>query len=154
MARLPSPTPFQVRFCEYKGVVMDFVLVGLTLLALYLALFRLILAPRDQSGQHKKPLATVALAVVVVLVMYRGLRVVMSPSAPITMMRSELAKFTGQDGGPIYLALRGRIYDVSSGRSHYGPGGGYAGFSGRDASRSFVDLCFTRELQACVLLLP
>lgn len=39
--------------------------------------------------------------------------------------------------GP-YLALLGQVFDVSKGAQHYGPGGGYAFFSGKDASRAFV----------------
>jgi membrane-associated progesterone receptor component len=38
----------------------------------------------------------------------------------------ELKNFAGQDATtPIYLALKGKIYDVSRGRSFYGPGGAY-----------------------------
>ena len=42
------------------------------------------------------------------------------------------------DGSPIYLAVAGDVYDVSDGRAHYGPDGGYGGFSGRDATRFFI----------------
>ncbi|XP_023333620.1 neuferricin [Eurytemora carolleeae] len=31
-----------------------------------------------------------------------------------------------------------RVYDVTKGKDYYGPGGGYAFFSGRDGSRAFV----------------
>ncbi|ONL94634.1 BTB/POZ domain-containing protein NPY2 [Zea mays] len=35
------------------------------------------------------------------------------------------------------------VFDVTKGRSHYGPGGGYHHFAGRDASRAFVSGNFT-----------
>ncbi|XP_006105334.1 LOW QUALITY PROTEIN: neuferricin [Myotis lucifugus] len=51
----------------------------------------------------------------------------------------ELARHRGGPGEPgLYLALLGRVYDVSSGRRHYEPGAPYSGFAGRDASRAFV----------------
>jgi len=50
----------------------------------------------------------------------------------------ELAKFNGEGDQGLYLALLGRVYDVEKGRKHYGPGGGYHFFAGRDASRAFV----------------
>ncbi|MBZ3877168.1 Neuferricin [Sciurus carolinensis] len=51
----------------------------------------------------------------------------------------ELARYRGGPGDPgLYLALLGRVYDVSSGRRHYEPGAHYCGFAGRDASRAFV----------------
>jgi predicted heme/steroid binding protein len=124
---------------------MDVLLVAFVLVAVYLLVFRVLVAARQPGDETRRLAATVAGLVLAVLAAHRGMRLVLAEPAPITMTRSELAKFTGVGGGPIYLAVRGRIYDVSSGRAHYGPGQGYAGFSGRDASRSFVDLCFTRE---------
>ncbi|XP_053067801.1 neuferricin isoform X3 [Acinonyx jubatus] len=51
----------------------------------------------------------------------------------------ELARYRGGAGDPgLYLALLGRVYDVSPGRRHYEPGAHYSGFAGRDASRAFV----------------
>jgi len=50
----------------------------------------------------------------------------------------ELAKYNGEGDHGLYLGLLGRVYDVEKGRKHYGPGGGYHFFAGRDASRAFV----------------
>ncbi|KAM7310286.1 hypothetical protein ISCGN_007199 [Ixodes scapularis] len=51
----------------------------------------------------------------------------------------ELRKYDGtSDVHGLYLALLGRIYDVQKGAEHYRPGGGYAHFAGRDASRAYV----------------
>ncbi|KAF6093204.1 cytochrome b5 domain containing 2 [Phyllostomus discolor] len=55
------------------------------------------------------------------------------------LIPEELARYRGGPGDPgLYLALLGRVYDVSSGRRHYEPGAHYSGFAGRDASRAFV----------------
>ena len=61
--------------------------------------------------------------------------------ADFTMTARELAAMDGKDGKPLYLAIRGRIYDVTSGRSFYGYGRSYHHFVGRDASRAFATGC-------------
>lgn len=61
------------------------------------------------------------------------------PSGLRLFVPEELARYRGGPGDPgLYLALLGRVYDVSSGRRHYEPGAHYSGFAGRDASRAFV----------------
>ena len=40
----------------------------------------------------------------------------------------------------------GDVYDVSAGRLHYGVGGPYHFFAGRDASRAYVTGCFKTHL--------
>lgn len=58
----------------------------------------------------------------------------------------ELILYNGTDEGkPILLGILGSVFDVTKGRSHYGPGGGYHHFSGRDASRAFVSGNFTED---------
>ena len=44
--------------------------------------------------------------------------------------KAELEHYTGDDGSGVYIALLGRVYDVTGGRKHYGPDGGYHGFAG------------------------
>lgn len=51
---------------------------------------------------------------------------------PITV--SELSQFDGRDGGPIYVAIKGVVFDVSAKREMYGPGKSYNVFAGKDAS--------------------
>lgn len=47
---------------------------------------------------------------------------------------------------PVYLAVRGRVFDVSPGRNFYGPGGPYQNFAGRDASRGLACGSFDRDM--------
>lgn len=59
-----------------------------------------------------------------------------------------LAKFNGENNTPVLLAIKGEVFDVSAGRSFYGPGGPYSNFAGHDASRglaksSFDDIMIT-----------
>nr|XP_022907596.1 membrane-associated progesterone receptor component 1-like [Onthophagus taurus] len=55
------------------------------------------------------------------------------------MTFEDLKKYDGT--GPdnrILVAIKGNIYDVSKARNFYGPGGSYAAFAGRDASRGLA----------------
>ncbi|KAJ7298933.1 hypothetical protein O6H91_02G148500 [Diphasiastrum complanatum] len=50
---------------------------------------------------------------------------------------AELSQYNGSDPDlPILVAIKGKIYDVSSGKNFYGPGGAYTVFAGHDASRA------------------
>jgi len=78
------------------------------------------------------------------------------PPPPPTVFRTftppDLQPFNGADRPEVYLAVRGRVFDVSSGRNFYGPGGPYQNFAGRDASRglacgSFDEDMLTKDLQ-------
>lgn len=55
----------------------------------------------------------------------------------------ELRAYDGSDPNkPLLMAIKGKIYDVSRSRMFYGPGGPYAMFVGRDASRALALMSF------------
>ncbi|KAJ1664054.1 Dihydrodipicolinate synthase [Coemansia sp. RSA 1813] len=59
----------------------------------------------------------------------------------------ELAECNGKDEDtPLYIGVKGIVYDVSQSRGFYGPGGPYSNFSGRDASRGLALACFEESV--------
>ncbi|GES58401.1 putative DNA damage response protein [Aspergillus terreus] len=80
------------------------------------------------------------------------------PKAPVTLPKgpppvvfrtftpTTLLEFNGEGDKPVYLAVRGRVFDVSPGRNFYGPGGPYENFAGRDASRGLAFQSFDKEM--------
>mmetsp|Transcript_11278 Transcript_11278/g.11309 ORF Transcript_11278/g.11309 Transcript_11278/m.11309 type:complete len:323 (+) Transcript_11278:64-1032(+) len=90
---------------------------------------------------------------------YRGYPVVGRVSevpkewADRTFSRSDLTVFDGSQSvpsgrvdAPILLGVSGRVLDVSyGGKEHYGPGGGYHLFAGKDASRALAKMSFSDE---------
>ncbi|KAL5231428.1 hypothetical protein ABZP36_030204 [Zizania latifolia] len=55
----------------------------------------------------------------------------------------ELRQYDGSDPEkPLLMAIKGQIYDVSQSRMFYGPGGPYALFAGKDASRALAKMSF------------
>ncbi|OMO61566.1 Plant peroxidase [Corchorus capsularis] len=58
----------------------------------------------------------------------------------------QLSQYNGTDPSkPIYVAIKGVIYDVTTGKSFYGPGGAYAMFAGKDASRALAKMSKNEE---------
>ncbi|KAF0920505.1 hypothetical protein E2562_035528 [Oryza meyeriana var. granulata] len=50
---------------------------------------------------------------------------------------TQLRAYDGSDPSkPIYISIRGKVYDATSGHSFYGPGGAYIVFAGHEASRA------------------
>ncbi|PSN66823.1 DNA damage response protein [Corynespora cassiicola Philippines] len=68
------------------------------------------------------------------------------PTVFRTFTPPELFPYNGLNGMPVYLAVRGRIFDVTAGRNFYGPGGPYANFAGRDASRGLACGSFDEDM--------
>lgn len=65
------------------------------------------------------------------------------PSQQRLFSESLLARFDGKyEENPVYIAIDGDVYDVSSNRRVYGPGGSYAPMAGVDAARAFGTGCF------------
>ncbi|KAG9399116.1 hypothetical protein AC1031_012074 [Aphanomyces cochlioides] len=54
----------------------------------------------------------------------------------------ELRVFNGENDKPIYIAIKGVVYDVSRKRDFYGPGEGYHLFAGREAARALAKMSF------------
>lgn len=57
---------------------------------------------------------------------------------------AELKQFDGkQADGRVLVAVNGTVYDVTKGKRFYGPGGPYAAFGGKDASRGLATFSVT-----------
>ena len=57
------------------------------------------------------------------------------------LISQQLTQYNGTDASkPLYVAVKGRIFDVTNGKSFYGPGGPYAMFAGKDASRALAKM--------------
>ncbi|KAJ6830565.1 membrane steroid-binding protein 1-like [Iris pallida] len=58
----------------------------------------------------------------------------------------ELRAYDGSDPNkPLLMAIKGQIYDVTQSRMFYGPGGPYASFAGKDASRALAKMSFEEK---------
>lgn len=98
------------------------------------------------SGQLQFLIATVA--ALVAFYSWRGTTPRTTPTeTPLTtsadgetlFTAEQLKLYDGSDGSRgVYIAILGRVYDVERGRKHYGPGGSYSFFAGRDATTAFI----------------
>lgn len=75
---------------------------------------------------------------------------VMEPLPPPVQLgevtEEELKAYDGSDPKkPLLMAIKGQIYDVSQSRMFYGPGGPYALFAGKDASRALAKMSFEEK---------
>lgn len=68
------------------------------------------------------------------------------PPRDFTM--EQLREFDGEGDKPIYVSLRGVVYDVSTARDFYGKGSCYQCFAGREASRAMAKLSFEESVIA------
>ncbi|OAV98711.1 hypothetical protein PTTG_08898 [Puccinia triticina 1-1 BBBD Race 1] len=60
----------------------------------------------------------------------------LDPPQDNTFTPQELSGFDGSDTSkPIYVAIKGIVFDVSNKRDVYGPGGSYHVFAGKDGSK-------------------
>lgn len=90
----------------------------------------------------------VALIIYLVFIRNSGAPEIEEPDAieaqdftPIT-----LQKYNGKDDPHVLIAINGKVFDVTSGKAHYGPAGTYAAFAGRDASRGLAKHSFEHDM--------
>ncbi|KAF2724881.1 cytochrome b5-like Heme/Steroid binding domain-containing protein [Polychaeton citri CBS 116435] len=101
-----------------------------------------------QVSTLASPVNLVLLGIFVILVFMRlrpnksASSITLPKAPPPTVFKvftpPELEPYNGTKDMPVYLAVRGNVFDVSPGRNFYGPGGPYANFAGRDASRGLA----------------
>lgn len=111
-------------------------------------------SPEDANAALFTPLNTILLGILLystyALLLRRSVMPTLPREPPATVFRTftprTLLPFSGEGGGPVYLAVRGRVFDVSAGRNFYGPEGPYANFAGRDASRGLACGSFDEEM--------
>ncbi|XP_042730819.1 neudesin [Lagopus leucura] len=88
--------------------------------------------------------AALLMAVVVLTAAERELRFKAPPpaEAPVRLFTEpELARYDGQqEGQPIYLAVKGVVFDVTSGKEFYGKGAPYNALVGKDSTRGVAKM--------------
>ncbi|XP_038999445.1 membrane steroid-binding protein 2-like [Hibiscus syriacus] len=104
-----------------------------TVLALLWAVYYVITGLFESSDDHHQ--------------LSRALEEQMEPLPPPVQLgevsEEELKQCDGSDPKkPLLMAIKGQIYDVSQSRMFYGPGGPYASFAGKDASRALAKMSF------------
>lgn len=76
----------------------------------------------------------------------------LSPPKSDPIPASLLAQHDGSDPSkPIWLAIKGTVFDVSAKRAMYGPGAGYNVFAGKDGSVGLGEWPYSQR-QGCVFL--
>ncbi|KAL4772192.1 cytochrome b5-like heme/steroid binding domain-containing protein [Aspergillus nidulans var. acristatus] len=110
-------------------------------------------APQAEVASIATPINLVLFSVFAFLVytQFRPKPPAVLPKAPApvvfrTFTPKTLLPFNGENDKPVYLAVRGRVFDVTPGRNFYGPGGPYENFAGRDASRGLAFQSFDKEM--------
>jgi len=68
------------------------------------------------------------------------------PTVFRTFTPPTLLPYNGEKDMPVYLAVRGKVFDVTPGKNFYGPGGPYENFAGRDASRGLACGSFDEDM--------
>lgn len=68
------------------------------------------------------------------------------PTVFRTFTPPELLPYNGRNGMPVYLSVKGQVFDVTPGKNFYGPDGPYANFAGRDASRGLACGSFDEDM--------
>ncbi|CCX32807.1 cytochrome b5-like heme/steroid binding domain-containing protein [Pyronema domesticum] len=68
------------------------------------------------------------------------------PTVFRTFTPKTLLPYNGVDNPSVYLGVQGKVFDVTAGKSFYGPGGPYSNFAGRDASRGLAKNSFDEEM--------
>ncbi|KAF7821816.1 membrane steroid-binding protein 1-like [Senna tora] len=107
-----------------------------TALALLFAVYYVISGMFGSSDHHPRP--------------SRAFEEQMQPLPPPVQLgeitEEELKAYDGSDPKkPLLMAIKGQIYDVSQSRMFYGPGGPYALFAGKDASRALAKMSFEEK---------
>ncbi|KAJ7975692.1 Membrane steroid-binding protein 2 [Quillaja saponaria] len=102
-----------------------------TVLALVLAIYYLVSGLFGSSDNHPRPRS------------FEEMQPLPPPVQVGEISEEELKAYDGADPKkPLLMAIKGQIYDVSQSRMFYGPGGPYALFAGKDASRALAKMSF------------
>ncbi|KAM7273280.1 hypothetical protein ACFE04_027944 [Oxalis oulophora] len=79
----------------------------------------------------------------------RGMEEMQPLPPPVQLGEITEEELKGYDGSdpkkPLLMAIKAQIYDVSQSRMFYGPGGPYALFAGKDASRALAKMSFEEK---------